>query len=107
MKILVTGGSGLLGQELLKLDSSLIAPTRDELDITDVISINAAFEKYQPYVVLHLAAATNPPEHEKDPTLGINTNIIGTANIALVCAKRGVKLVYTSSDYVYTGDGPH
>lgn len=107
MNILMTGGSGLLGQEILKLDTPIISPTRDELDITDVASVKGAFETYMPDVVLHLAAATTPPAHQKNPVLGIETNIIGTANIALACARRGVRLVYTSTDYLYVGEGPH
>ena len=67
MKILMTGGSGLLGKEILRLDSNIIAPNHSELDITDLGSVVSALEKYSPDVVLHLAAATKPPEHEKNP----------------------------------------
>jgi len=107
MKILITGGSGLLGQEVLKLDSSLIAPSHQELDIADYNSVRAACEKYQPDVILHLAAATKPPEHNEHPEKGILTNIIGTANIARVCIESKIKLVYTSTDYIYVGPGLH
>ena len=106
-KILVTGGSGLLGKEVLKLDSSLVAPLRAEMDITSLDSIQAALKKYQPDIVLHLAAATKPPEHEKDPELGIVANIVGTANVARACIRVGIRLVYTCTDYVYVGPGPH
>jgi len=105
--ILVTGSTGLLGSEILALDSSLSAPTHEELDITDSASIDRALEKYSPDTILHLAAATKPPEHEKHPELGIVTNIIGTANIARACVTRGIRLVYTSTDYLYVGKGPH
>ncbi len=107
MKILLTGGSGLLGREVLKLDSKLIAPAHKELDITSLESTEKAFELYSPDVVLHLAAAANPPEHENNPQLGIKVNILGTANMALGCLSRGIRLVYTSSDHLYSGKGPH
>jgi dTDP-4-dehydrorhamnose reductase len=107
MKILVTGGSGLLGSHLLKLDSSLIAPARSEMDITDPETLERAFEQYKPETVLHLAAATKPPMHEKDPALGEIHNVKGTENVARAAAKIGARLVYTSSDYVYFGKGPH
>lgn len=106
-KILITGGTGILGREILLLDPSLIAPTHEEMDITSVGSISRTFEKYHPDIVLHLAAATKPPEHEKDPTLGLVVNIIGTANLALECRVRGVRMVYASTDYLYVGQGPH
>gem|GEM_PF-1186577 len=106
-KILVTGGSGLLGGEVSKLDSALLIPTHHEMDITDTTSIESVFKKYSPDIVLHLAAATNPPQHEKDPRLGLTVNILGTANLALACHRHGVRMVYVSTDYVYTGAGPH
>ncbi|TSC67213.1 MAG: dTDP-4-dehydrorhamnose reductase, partial [Parcubacteria group bacterium Gr01-1014_72] len=106
-RILLTGGSGLLGTELRKIDKTLIAPSHAELDITDYRSVVAALEKHQPTIVLHAAAATKPPEHEKNPELGITANILGTANVARACLTMSIRLVYTSSDYVYTGQGPH
>ena len=106
MKILVTGAFGVVGSEIRKLDSSLICPTRQELDITNISQIEASFEKYKPDVVLHLAAASRK-EFDENPELGLSDNIIGTANIALACVKFDIKLVYISTDYVYVGDGPH
>lgn len=107
MKILMTGGSGLLGAEIKRLDPTIISPTRSELDITNLKSIKAAIKKYKPDAVLHLAAANKPPIHETDPEPGLSVNIIGTANLCLACREANIKLIYASSDYVYTGAGPH
>lgn len=107
MRILLTGGSGLLGTEIHKLDDSLITPGHDELDIVSYESVRSGLEKHRPEAVLNLAAATKPPEHEKNPAWGIATNIVGTANVARVCHELGMRMVYTSTDYVYVGSGPH
>lgn len=107
MRILMTGGSGLLGREILKIDPAIIAPARLELDITNPDSIAHAIVEHQPDAVLHLAAATKPPEHEKNPDLGLRVNIIGTSNVARACLDSKVRLVFTSTDYVYVGPGPH
>lgn len=107
MKILLTGGSGLLGTEVVKLDASLIAPSHEEMDVSDFASVERTLDAHRPDIVLHLAAATKPPEHDKDPMLGIVANVIGTANVARACAARSLRLVYASSDYVYAGKGPH
>ncbi|MEK7181296.1 MAG: sugar nucleotide-binding protein [Patescibacteria group bacterium] len=106
-KILLTGGSGLLGKEIIKLDSLLIAPMHAEMDILDIESVERAIAKYNPDIILHLAAATKPPKHEKDPSVGLRVNIIGTANLALLANKFGKRLIYTSTDYLYAGPGPH
>ena len=103
----MTGGSGLLGSGVLKLDTSIMAPSHEEMDIVHRESVEHAFEKYQPDTVLHLAAATKPPEHEKNPVIGLQDNIIGTANVCVAAAKIKVRVVYTSTDYLYSGKGPH
>lgn len=103
----MTGGSGLLGQAIKELDPTIISSTHRELDITNLKSIQAAIKKYKPDRILHLAAANKPPTHEEDPIPGLTVNIIGTANLCLVCHRSGIKLIYTSTDYVYTGKGPH
>ncbi len=103
----MTGGSGLLGSEILKFDSGIVAPPHAEFDVADFESVRVGFEKYRPDIVLHLAAATQPPEHEKNPELGLRVNIIGTANVARACTEFGIRLVYASTDYVYVGTGPH
>lgn len=106
IKILMTGGSGNLGSEIIKLDSKIVAPLCKELDITDYASVLQAMKKYKPNVVLHLAAVS-PREFIENPKLGLTVNIIGTANIALACLLSNIKLVYVSTDFVYVGKGPH
>ena len=107
MKILMTGGSGLLGKEIVKLEPTITAPSHGELDITNFNSIEKIIKKYNFDIMLHCAAATKPLEHDKNPELGLTVNIIGTANVAKVCVRYGKKLVYTSTDYIYVGKGTH
>ena len=99
----MTGESGLLGIEISIIERS---PWVDG-DITNIEEMRTEFKKWRPDTVLHLAAATKPPWHEHNPAIGINNNIIGTSNIALLCFEYGVRLVYTSTDYNYVGPGPH
>ena len=104
MRILLTGGSGLLGSELTKLAPDIIAPSRAELDITDRYAVSAFIASHNPDTIIHAAAVTNNRDVEDDPTDAVDVNIIGTANIALACLKRRTRLVYLSTDYVYRGD---
>lgn len=104
MRILLTGGSGLLGKEILKLDTSVLAPSRGELDICDESAVAAYIAGTSPDVVLHAAAVTNNREIEADPSQALDVNIKGTTNIARACLGTGIRLVYLSTDYVYKGD---
>lgn len=104
MKILLTGGTGKLGIELQKIDGSLIAPSHQAFDITDQMVVLEYIARIKPDMVIHAAAMTDNRVIERNTSAAIDTNIIGTANIAIACIKHGVRLVYLSTDYVYKGD---
>lgn len=83
MKILLTGGSGQLGKELLKLRKYL-APTHKQMDITDEASVRDYLAKNQPDLIVHAAAYTNTGLPEKDPVAAAEcyrVNVLGTRNI--------------------------
>lgn len=107
MKILITGGNGLLAQTLcnIKQDSlTLIPRSKTALDITNLDQISQSIEEFKADVILHCAALTRPMiKHEENPELSIQTNIIGTANIALMCIRYKIKPIFISTDYVYDG----
>lgn len=108
VQILLTGGSGLLGRELLRLDDSLVAPSHEELDITDAKSVAEYVATRRPDAILHAAAVTDNREVEADPAEALKVNIIGTTNLALACLGTRIRLVYLSTDYVYPGErGDH
>ena len=81
MKILLTGGSGLLGTELLKLDHKIIAPDSSSLNINDKNSCRLWIENEKPDVILHAAAFTSPPVCEQNPIKARQVNVIGTINL--------------------------
>jgi dTDP-4-dehydrorhamnose reductase len=104
MKIVLFGGSGLLGKNLLKLNSNIIAPTHFEVDIENKEKVLEYISNIKPDIVINSAAFIDNRKIEKDPTIAIQTNIIGSANISLACIKNKARLVYISTDYIYKGD---
>ena len=104
MQILLTGGSGLLGTELLKLDATLDAPSRATLDMSDAEAVSEYVAATNPDVILHAAAITNNRDIEAHPGDALDVNIVGTANLARACIGTRIRLVYLSTDYVYKGD---
>lgn len=104
LQILLTGGSGLLGTELRRLEPHLLAPTREELDITDASSVQIYIASHSPDIVLHAAAMTNNREVEANPKMAQKVNVEGTANLVRACDGTRIRLVFISTDYVYKGD---
>lgn len=103
MKLLVTGGSGLMGKTLQPLypaDWTVSCPSHQELDITKRESIKAAFKKYAPEAVLHLAAFTDVAAAEYKKKLCFTTNVYATKELAL----RSPLFIYLSTEYVFDGE---
>lgn len=102
--ILLTGGSGRLGTELQALLKGVQAPPSSELDITQRESVEAAFKKYRPELIVHGAAYTNVLKAESEREQCWRVNVEGTRNIVRTALKADVPVVYISTDYVFWGD---
>tara|TARA_Y100000310_G_scaffold340446_1_gene436285 strand:- start:54 stop:755 length:702 start_codon:yes stop_codon:yes gene_type:complete len=107
--ILVTG-KGKLAQELVKLstnDLSIVALSRQDMDITDEYKVSDVIKQYMmlpdfPKYLIHTAALTKPMNvNDGNPILSLSTNIMGTANVARICNKYRIKFIYISTDFVY------
>ena len=105
-KIIFTGGSGRFGQVLQKSNFHLKAlfPDKEDLDVTNIKSIERYLRKVKPKILVHMAGLSRPMKiHEENLIKSISLNILGTANITMACAKYNVKLIYFSTLYVYPG----
>lgn len=114
MKILITGGSGLLGQALLNIfkeyetfgtyyQHSYKQKNLLHLDITSEKDVMSLIEKIKPHVVIHTAAMTDVDACEVNKQKAIQINAEGTKNLVIVANKIGAKFVYLSTDYVFNG----
>lgn len=104
MKILLFGGNGILGTELRKIDSNIIAPSRSEVNINDFEKLKAYIEANIPDLIINAAAETDNRKIEKLPIQALQTNIIGATNIAIISQQLGIRLSYISTDYIYQGN---
>lgn len=106
MKILLFGSSGTLGKEIQKLNADIICPTHSECDINDMGEVDDCIYLNNPDIVINAAAIIDNRQIDKEPVKALRTNIIGAANISIVCSMNNIRLVYISTDYVYS-DGSH
>ena len=107
MRVLLTGGNGMLGRTLVRElggEFDVIATDLPEADITDEVSLDVIFGQHAPDAVIHCAAMTAVDRCETERDLAFRLNARGTANVAALCNRRGIRLVAISTDYVFDGD---
>ncbi len=128
MRILVTGGSGLLGSKIAE-----IAQARgDEVysgyaynapgfgkgvkfDLLDGPAISETIMRIKPEVIIHSAALTDVDRCERERDLAYKINVEGTRIVSEASKRAGSFLIYISTDYVFDGsqgmyregDDPH
>lgn len=107
--ILVTGAKGQLGHdvaaELKARGIPHLEADIDNLNITDKGAVDNFFDKNQISAVIHCAAYTAVDKAEENKELCFSVNYGGTKNLAENCKKHGAKILYVSTDYVFSGDG--
>jgi dTDP-4-dehydrorhamnose reductase len=108
MNFLLLGASGLLGRHLhsalLASDHSVIALTHPELDIRDSALCTEVLDKVNPEVVINAAAFCSFDGCERDSEHSRQVNLEAPLWWSEECAKRGVRLVLFSSDYIFDGE---
>ena len=117
MKILVTGASGLVGEQVLnaarnagfEADGTCFRQDRKglfRLDITDRNSVKRLVGRLNPDCIVHSAAMTNVDYCEGHKEEAWKVNVEGTRNLAE--STNSCKFIYISTDYVFDGrSGPY
>jgi len=102
--IVVTGGRGMLGHDLLDLfGDTARGVCHDEMEITDPASVEKALKGLRPRVVINAVAYTNVDGCETERERAFAVNGDGVRNLALLTKEIGAKLVQVSTDYVFDG----
>ena len=129
MKVLVTGVAGQLGHDVMNElakrgydgigtdiadsysgvqdNTAVVGMPYVQVDITDAESVEKTIKEIKPDVVVHCAAwtAVDAAEDEENRDKVFAVNVEGTKNIARICKEIDAKMVYTSTDYVFDGQG--
>ena len=109
MKFLITGAKGQLGYDLIKeLEkrgyNDILATDTDNMDITNKEQTIKVIKEYDPDVIFHCAAYTAVDKAEDEEQKAYQINQLGTKNIVESIKNPKTKLVYISTDYVFSGD---
>lgn len=104
-QILITGSAGKLGNGLANIMDNIVLGTRENFDFTN-LEMMQSFLNQHPTIktIIHCGALVSPPKVNEQVDLAIKTNIIGTALLSSICFQKGIRLVYISTDYVFSGN---
>lgn len=106
MRLLITGGLGLLGQEIARVfegSAEVRTTDREEWDVTDPAACRREVDGFRPDVVIHCAAYTAVDRAESDAASAHLLNVEGTRNVARACHERGALMVTFGTDYIFDG----
>jgi dTDP-4-dehydrorhamnose reductase len=107
MRLLVTGGAGMLGQAVAatatRLGHDVIALSRAELDVTDGDHVRRVIAAAEPRAVVNCAAWTDVDGAETAEAAATAVNGAGAGNVARAAAETAARLVHVSTDYVFDG----
>lgn len=105
MRIVITGGKGMLGRTLQNVlkDDELIIADLPESDITDAAEFDRFLAEANADVLIHCAAMTAVDKCETEQDLAYKLNAVGSLNVALACHRHNVRLIAISTDYVFNG----
>jgi dTDP-4-dehydrorhamnose reductase len=99
--ILLTGGSGSLGSNIIKIRRDILAPSHSELDITNIEQCKTYIEENKPKLIIHSAALTDLDYCENNKFEAFNVNAIGTKNLTELAKKYDIHLIYISTHAIF------
>lgn len=105
-RVLILGGSGLLGRAMLRHIPGGVevdAPAEDDLRLEDLAGIERRLSERPVDAVLLLAAWTNVDACESDPERAFLINGILPGRIAALAERFGTELTFLSTDYIFDG----
>jgi dTDP-4-dehydrorhamnose reductase len=107
-RILLLGGSGILGSEVLTQlqseDFDYVAPTSVDLDIRDKDQVASFVSQFKPTWIFNCAAWTNVDGAESSFEEARELNAIAVQSIGIAADLFECKVIHISTDYVFGGD---
>ena len=106
--VLVIGSNGQLGSELVKTfirdDWKVISISHEQMPVENAELVNALLKANKVDWVINTAAFHKLDECEKDIPKSYLINSYGASNVARVASDLGMRSVFISSDYVFSGE---
>ncbi len=107
-RVLLFGGSGILGTEVLRVLQNekidYVAPRSSDLDIRNMNLVSDFVQDFKPTWIINCAAWTNVDGAEESFEEACELNEVAVENIANAAEAIGCKVLHISTDYVFDGE---
>lgn len=124
MRILILGGSGMLGHQLFKTlcqnndvkvtlhhyndhnnDHQLFSSSNSycNIDVLDTESLREIMSSYKPEIVLNAIGIIKQREDSKDIVRSLEVNALFPHRLAILCSDFGARLIHFSTDCIFSG----
>jgi dTDP-4-dehydrorhamnose reductase len=106
MRIVLFGKNGQLGwefQRILPILGEVIALGRDEVDVSDLHSVQKILNELKPNLIINASAYTEVDRAEIELELAMNINALAPAVMAEAARKQDAVFIQYSTDYVFDG----
>ena len=107
--ILITGATGTLGGAFARIcnqrNLAYRVVNRQEMDIADPASVEAAIARYQPWAIINAGGYVRVDQAETDTERCFRENTHGPTVLALACIRHDLRFTTFSSDLVFDGRG--
>jgi dTDP-4-dehydrorhamnose reductase len=105
MRVMVIGGTGLLGNALSRewTEDEVVGFGSKDVDIRSDRLVEGAIRQHRPEWVVLAAAYTDVDGCETNPDLAFDVNTRGAIGVAKAAANSGARLLFLSTDYVFDG----
>ena len=104
MNVLLFGGSGQVGAEIIRRGVTAW-PGRDEADLSIPGSCARVIEKVRPSAIINAAAYTAVDRAESEFELAWSINAAAPAEMARTASELEIPFLHISTDYVFDGSG--
>ncbi|HWJ95037.1 MAG TPA: family 1 glycosylhydrolase [Telluria sp.] len=110
--ILITGATGTLGSAFARIcekrNLAYHVLTRQEMDITEPASVEAAIQRFKPWAIINAGGYVRVDDAECESERCMRENTLGPTVLALACIRHALRFVTFSSDLVFDGSaGPY
>ncbi len=104
MKVLITGSTGQLGSEIVKLFDDVVSSERKLLNLENPSKVYEILDRIKPAMIINCAAMTDVDACQTNRERAYNINAASPSVMATYAIKNNIRFIHFSTDFVFNGE---